>query len=298
MLTRTRTIIGVSGMALAAATVLGAATPALAAPDSSGEEGLTTIGLTRDDRLVQFNTNTPRKIRVLGKVSGLQDGDTNVVGIDYRVQDSQLYGVGDKGGIYRIVEATAVATKVSQLTVPLEGSSFGVDFNPAANALRVVSETGQNLRHPFATFTGAFFTATTAKDGTLTYPATAATAATVATGVTGAAYTNNDLDMNTSTSLFDLDTVQNQIVLQSPANSGLLAATGKLRQDPGTSAGFDICSKIRGDRAVELRGYATLSVGGKYRLYDINILSGEATFDGTFRPGTQVEDLAMKLNEL
>lgn len=103
--------------------------------------------------------------------------------------------MGDKGGIYRIVEASAVATKVSQLTVPLEGSSFGVDFNPAANALRVVSETGQNLRHPFATFTGAFF------------------------------------PINTSTSLFDLDTVANQIVLQSPANSRLLAATGKLRQD-------------------------------------------------------------------
>ena len=32
----------------------------------------------------------------------------------------------------------------------LEGENFGVDFNPAANALRIVSDTGQNLRQPFA----------------------------------------------------------------------------------------------------------------------------------------------------
>jgi len=37
-----------------------------------------------------------------------------------------------------------VATSFSQLTVPLEGSFFGVDFNPAANALRIISDTGQN----------------------------------------------------------------------------------------------------------------------------------------------------------
>jgi hypothetical protein len=34
---------------------------------------------------------------------------------------------------------------VSQLTVGLMGNAFGVDFNPAANRLRVVSDLGQNL---------------------------------------------------------------------------------------------------------------------------------------------------------
>jgi hypothetical protein len=35
----------------------------------------------------------------------------------------------------------ASATMVSQLTLPLTGMFFGVDFNPAADRLRVVSDT-------------------------------------------------------------------------------------------------------------------------------------------------------------
>jgi hypothetical protein len=31
--------------------------------------------------------------------------------------------------------------------VALQGTRFGVDFNPAANRLRVISDLGQNLRH-------------------------------------------------------------------------------------------------------------------------------------------------------
>jgi Domain of unknown function (DUF4394) len=37
-------------------------------------------------------------------------GDTELIGIDYRVQDGKLYGVGDAGGIYVIDPSTAVAT--------------------------------------------------------------------------------------------------------------------------------------------------------------------------------------------
>ncbi len=73
--------------------------------------------------------------------------DTRPVGIDFRVQNTKLYGVGDKGGIYTLNTRNAKAAKVSQLTVALAGTFFGVDFNPAANRLRVISDTGQNLRH-------------------------------------------------------------------------------------------------------------------------------------------------------
>ena len=65
------------------------------------------------------------------------------------------------------------------LSVALTGTNFGVDFNPAADRLRVISDTGQNLRHDLTA-------GTTTVDG-LTYPP----ATTPATGVTGAAYTNN-----------------------------------------------------------------------------------------------------------
>jgi Domain of unknown function (DUF4394) len=87
---------------------------------------------------------TPGRVTTLGRVRGLAR-DRRLVGLDCRVADHTAYGVGDRGGIYRLRDATA--TKVSQLTVPLQGRSFDVDFNPAANRLRVISDRGQNLRH-------------------------------------------------------------------------------------------------------------------------------------------------------
>jgi hypothetical protein len=66
-----------------------------------------------------------------------------------------------------------------------------------------------------------------------------------ATGVTGAAYTNNDADPNTATTLYDIDSMLDQNVIQSPANSGLLAATSKLGVDTGPTVGFDIHSRVR-----------------------------------------------------
>jgi Domain of unknown function (DUF4394) len=61
--------------------------------------------------------------------------DQRLIGFDCRVSESTAYGVGDRGGIYRLRLADATATKVSQLTVPLDGTWFDVDFNPAANRL-------------------------------------------------------------------------------------------------------------------------------------------------------------------
>ncbi len=46
------------------------------------------------------------------------EGDERLVGIDYRVQDGKLYGVGDAGGVYTI-DDTGAATKVKQLSVEL-----------------------------------------------------------------------------------------------------------------------------------------------------------------------------------
>ena len=111
---------------------------------------LTILGLTADQRLVSFLECDPGWLHEIGSVSGLKAPDDALVGIDFRVQDGQLYGVGNGGGIYTLDTHTAVASLVSPLTVSLDGYFFGVDFNPAANALRIISNTGQNLRHPFA----------------------------------------------------------------------------------------------------------------------------------------------------
>ena len=146
--------------------------------------------------------------------------DSELIGIDYRVQDGELYGVGDAGGVYMIDPRAARPREVTPAHGRARRPSFGVDFNPAADRLRVVSDTGQNLRHDV----NAGGTTDDGHDAEL--PAGLA----VATGVTGAAYTNNDLDPTTATTLFDLDTASTRWPCsrrRTPASS----ATGKLGVD-------------------------------------------------------------------
>ena len=48
--------------------------------------------------------------------------DTRLVGIDHRVQDGKLYGVGDAGGVHAIDADTAAATLVNRLSLALDGT--------------------------------------------------------------------------------------------------------------------------------------------------------------------------------
>ncbi|MER5225940.1 DUF4394 domain-containing protein [Streptomyces flaveus] len=277
-----------AGSAIEAKGGAGAGLPAV----SGGRLGA--IGLTDNQRLVKFRVDQPGRTLPLGKVDGLK-GDSKLIGIDYRVQNNKLYGVGDRGGIYTIREIGAKATKVSQLSVALQGSSFGVDFNPAANRLRVISDTGQNLRHNIDDPAGAPAAGTTAVDGTLANPPVPpATTGATAQGVTGAAYTNNDLAAATATTLFDVDTALDQISVQSPANAGNLAPTGKLGVDAGPSAGFDIYTSTRSGSNT---AYAVLRVDGKQRLYRADLLNGSVARTGTFDSGRAVVDLALPLRQ-
>jgi hypothetical protein len=116
-------------------------------------------------------------------------------------------------------------------------------------------------------------------------------------GVSGAAYTNNDLDPNTVTTLFDLDTAADQIVVQSPANGGQLAPTGKLLVDAGPVAGFDIYSRTAFGSTQANLGFATVSVLGRSSFYQVSLLTGRATRIGSFRPSAQVADIAIPLGQ-
>jgi Domain of unknown function (DUF4394) len=222
------TVIWCLGLAMAAALC---ASPVRATGFDGA--GLKVFGLTKDQQLVKFRSDRPRQLQNIGPIAGLNSADTALVGIDFRVQDGKLYGLGNGGGIYTIDTGTGVASEApeSPLTVPLDpaASFFGVDFNPAANALRILSDRvtdpnlgGQNLSH-------SFVTRVTTPQTNLTYPPVPpSTSPTPGLGVTGAAYTNNDLDATTGTTLFDIDSQRNQVVIQSPPGSGVLVPTGSL----------------------------------------------------------------------
>jgi Domain of unknown function (DUF4394) len=111
-----------------------------------------------------------------------------------------------------------------------------------------------------------------------------------ASGVTGAAYYNNDLDPDTATTLFTVDPGRDQVAIQSPANAGLLAATGTLGVDADGDAGFDVHYTADGPGA-DGRGLAALKVNGSYRLYRVELLTGRARLVGAFPATRQVTDL-------
>ena len=189
-----------------------------------------------------------------------------------------MYGVGNGGGVYTIDPTTAQATFVNALSVPLSGKSFGVDFDPAADRLRIVSDTGQNLAH------NVNAGGVTAANGVLTYTVPPA-AAVPAAGITAAAYTNNDLNQPaTATTLFDLDTMQDQVVIQSPPGAGILVATGMLGVDAGADAGFDIYSQLSSGVTVANVPLATLMTNGKYHLLPHQPDDRRRNFSGDLRP--------------
>jgi hypothetical protein len=171
----------------------------------------------------------------------------------------------------------------------LRGTFFGVDFNPAADRLRIVSDTGQNLAH------NVNVGGVTAVNGVLTYTVPPA-APVPAAGITAAAYTNNDLNQPaTATTLFDLDTMLDQGVIQSPPAAGILVPTGMLGVDAGSDAGFDIYSQLSNGVTIANIGFATLNANGRYRFYFINLTTGDATSLGAF--DENVIDIAIPLKQ-
>ena len=289
MRTRLTTVLTLS--AAAALTVALAPTAASADSGRSGQDRLQAIGLAGDRTLVQFDTDRADRGRTLGDVQGLEAADQEIVGIDHRVQNGALYAVGRGGGVYTVDTRSLTATKVLQLTVALDGQSFGVDVNPAADALRAVSDTGQNLRQLLAAPAGSpagTHVPGTASDTPLTSPPAHGTTA----GITGAAYTNNDLDAATSTTLFDLATATDQVVIQAPANAGTLSATGATGVDLTGDTGFDIYTSTRGGSAGQLSAFAVN--GGT--LYAVDLLSGRFAEAGRIGGG-RVTDIAIPLGQ-
>ena len=263
--------------------------------DERSRNDLRVIGFTDEGQLVSFRARSPERTRQIGYVTGFTGTDTALVGIDFRVQDGKLYGVGNGGGVYTIDPTTAEATFVNALTVALVGTTFGVDFNPAADRLRIISDAGQNLAH------NVNDGGVTAANATLTYTAPPAMAV-PALGVTAAAYTNNDLNQpSTGTTLFDLDTTLDQVAIQSPPGNGILVATGKLgvdaaaAGDAGAASGFDIYSLLKDGVTVANFPFATLAVDGTYRFYSVNLTTGQALSLGGFDEA--VVDIAIPLSQ-
>ncbi len=223
---------------------------------ANAQTNATIYGVMTNNQLVRFNATTPSAITVVGSIAGLQNGEF-ILGIDVRPATGQLYGLGSTSRIYVIDKTTANATSVGVLTTALNGTDFGFDFNPTVDRIRIVSNTGQNLRVNPAD-------ASAIVDGAINGGATQPTAA---------AYTNNFAGATTTT-LYDIDASTDNLYTQNPANSGTLILVGALGVDFQSINGFDFFS---GNNTA----YATsVDITGLPQLYTINLTTGAATLVG------------------
>lgn len=253
----------VAGAALTIAAAAVCAAPAATALPLLGGSVAEGVALSEHgNEIVSFATTSPQTATMIGTLSGVDD--LPLVGIDYRPGGGGLYGVGQRGTIYRIDDVSAAATKVGSLSTALEGEYFDIDFTPNGDALRVISGTGQNLHQPF--------------DADGPQGATVADGPLSRRNIAAAAYDD-------SGRLIDIDTTRSQLLLQNPQ-------TGKL-QDLGEPGAFPaISTPSNGLDIVGDEAFAVVNLEHVHTLFSVNPTDGTATKVGPF-PG-HVIDLALK----
>lgn len=239
----------------------------------------TLFGVTTANALVSFDSATPGTVSSPIAITGLQSGE-NILDFDVRPLNNQLIALGSSNRLYSINTTTGAATAIGSAgAFTLTGTNFGIDFNPVADRLRVVSDSDINLRlNPI--------------DGTLTSTDVTLNFATGDTNfganpdVVSVAYTNSVAGASTTT-LYGIDTNLDILITQDPPNNGTLNTVGKLNVDATAVSGFDIASG-------STTGLAVLTVAGTSGLYSINLTTGAATLVGSVGPtGTVLRGLAL-----
>lgn len=161
----------------------------------------------------------------------------------------------------------------------------GIDFNPAADRLRIVGSNDQNFR--INVDTGETFV-----DRTLTYANTDVNFGTNP-NITAAAYTNSFLGAPSpagvtpptrTTQLFNIDSNLDALVLQNPPNDGGLTTIGTLGVDFSPTGGFDIFT--------DTTGVNTAFAASDSTLYSVDLSSGAATLVGTIGGSRSLVGLA------
>ncbi len=219
-------------------------------------------GVTQDNRLVTFQSDNVTNVEPSHAITGLPGGE-NIVGLDVRPLNGQLYALGKTSRLYVINPRTGAARQVGATPfIPaLAGASFGFDFNPTVDRIRVTSDAEQNLRLNPDDGT------VTAVDTNLAY-APGDPGAGTNPNVAGSGYTNSFAGA-TSTTLYDIDNARHALVTQNPPNDGTLTTVGALGTNNNAVA-FDI-----GEGNV---AYAVLNgEQNRQNLFRIDLTNGHAT---------------------
>lgn len=257
----------------------------------------TVLAVTQDHALIRFAAAQPERILQRQAIQGLAQGE-RLLGIDFRVARGVLYALGSSGRLYTLDVDTARLTPVGPEPIgwPLLGAHVAIDFNPAADLLRVVTEAGQNLRvNPD---TGRMVDANPQAPGlqsdlALGYvngdPHAGRAPRLVANGYT---YNKTDSKLTTNYAI-DLDlallVMQGSHETKVPpvsANSGRVMTVGPLGVSGLVDADMDI-SDLSNTPLAALRTDRT-------RLYRIDLTTGHATPLGLIGDGSPLRSIAIE----
>jgi hypothetical protein len=209
------------------------------------------------DNTISIVDTSQKKVVKTWAISGING---KVLGIDVRPADGMLYAVGADGGIYTVDGKTGKATLKSKLETMLPaGVVATVDFNPAADRLRLMGSDGTSLR--VNVDDGKVI-----KDGSHKF-ADADMHKGEKPNVVAGAYSNS-FKGTKETTLYNIDGTIGALVRQVPPNDGVLNAIGKLGVKADAVA-FDIWSDGNGKNEAWLMAGDTL--------YSVDLTSGKAT---------------------
>jgi hypothetical protein len=223
---------------------------------------------TDQNTLIKFDSARPERLKDIRSISGLPAG-VKLGGIDFRPATGDLYGVGSDSVVYRVNPRTGIAVAEGPAFTPaLAGRFHGVDFNPTVDKIRVVNETGQNLR-------------LNVDEGTVLSNDAALNPGTPR--VVGAGYTNSSFSAlrPTATMLYVIDSASDTISLQNPPNNGTLTNTQPLGIDVQDQMGFDIA----GD---DNMGYLATRMKRGSGLYMVDPASGATRWLGQIGGGRRL----------
>lgn len=236
-------------------------------------------GVTDTQTLITIDSTTPGTIESGSAISGLQPNEI-VRGIDFRPATGQLFALGSFSNLYTIDTDTGAATQVGgTFPTALDGASFGFDFNPTIDRIRVTSDADQNL--VLNPNTGDLQLVATP----LAYGGGDANEGTDP-DVVGSAYTNSFAGA-TMTQLYGIDASLDILVTQAN-NDGTLGTVGALGVDITDQAGFD----ISGDTGIAYVSVTNMTLS-ESTLWTVDLATGEASLVGQFGGGSQVNSIAV-----
>lgn len=249
--------------------------------------------------LLRFDVKNPSFIRSSTVITGLKTGQ-NLVGMDIRPQDNQIYALG-----YRTTDSTATIYTLNDTTsvlaayagadsfkLALGAAQVSFDFNPAANRLRIMSAANRNNYRLNLTVNPITVTTDTA----LTFRSDDLNFNRMPTVVTGA-YTRS-YNGTAATQLFDIESGNNILANQNTANGGFLVTTGALglTLDPNDlSVDLDIYSTLFPVADSAFLAANIMGSGGFDNLYSVNLSSGSASLIGRIGNGISVRNIAVRL---